>query len=132
MHGRHSTGNVKRIEMTLTATRETAARPAAAETVKLTRGNSKTRFFCLAGSGGRTVGGVKATASADRVLVLDGCPVGYGKKAADAAGMTGYTYLALRALGIDRKDVLAWQPGDMDNAIDVYMKLAEMQREAEN
>lgn len=132
MHGRHNTGNVKRVVMTLTTTREAAPRPAMVEGVRSSLGNSRTKFFCLAGRGERGLGTAKAVASADRVLVLDGCPVGYGKQAADSAGMTGYTHLALSALGINRRDVLAWQPGEMDNAIDVYMKLAEMQREAEN
>jgi uncharacterized metal-binding protein len=61
------------------------------------------KFFCLAGVGGHVSGMVASVKGADRVLVLDGCPVGCAKKCTDAAGISGYEYLVVTELGIQKK-----------------------------
>jgi uncharacterized metal-binding protein len=132
MYRRHNTGDAKRPEMLLSTVKEATMQQPTTAAVERGTGSHKETFYCLAGPGRRMPGMIKAVTSADSVLVLDGCPVGCGKKAADSAGMTPYTHLMLGTLGIDRRDVLAWQAGDMDNALDVCRKLMEMQREAQN
>lgn len=61
------------------------------------------KFFCLAGVGGQISGMVASVKGADTLLVLDGCPVGCGKKCVDQAGVVGYQYLVLTELGIEKK-----------------------------
>jgi uncharacterized metal-binding protein len=61
------------------------------------------KFFCLAGVGGRVSGMVASVKGSDKVLVLDGCPVACAKKCVDAAGITGYEYLVVTELGIEKK-----------------------------
>jgi uncharacterized metal-binding protein len=60
-------------------------------------------FFCLAGVGGHVSGMVASVKGCDKVLVLDGCPVGCAKKCVDAAGITGYEYLVVTDLQIEKE-----------------------------
>ena len=60
-------------------------------------------FFCLAGVGGHVSGMVASVKGSDRVLVLDGCPVGCAKKCMDAAGLSGYEYIMVTDLGIAKE-----------------------------
>jgi uncharacterized metal-binding protein len=60
-------------------------------------------FFCLAGVGGHVSGMVASVKGSDKVLVLDGCPVGCAKKCMDAAGIAGYEYLVVTDLGIEKE-----------------------------
>ena len=61
------------------------------------------RFFCLAGVGGHVSGMIASVKGADRVVVLDGCPVACGKKTMDAAGLADYHHLVVTELGIEKK-----------------------------
>ena len=70
---------------------------------------------------------VQSVLAADRVLVIDGCPVGCGRKCMDSAGLTGYAHVVLSELGIEKKHVFKWAKADFDAALDVCRKLlAEM------
>ena len=60
-------------------------------------------FFCPTGVGGHVSGMVASVKGSDKVLVLDGCPVGCAKKCMDAAGLTGYEYLLVTDLGIKKE-----------------------------
>lgn len=74
-------------------------------------------FFCLAGVGGQISGMVASVKGADKVLVLDGCSVGCGKKCADQAGVSGYQYLVLTDLGIEKKHVYDLPEADVAKAV---------------
>ena len=60
-------------------------------------------FFCLAGVGGHVSGMIASVKGSDRVLVLDGCPVGCARKCTDAAGLTGYEYVMVTDFGIAKE-----------------------------
>lgn len=69
--------------------------------VELTR-EGLGKMFCLAGLGGGIPGLVQAAREAKAVTVLDGCAVGCAKAIAERAGLTGYGYLVVTDLGIDK------------------------------
>ena len=81
------------------------------------------KFFCLAGVGGQISGMVASVKAADKVLVLDGCPVGCGKKCADQAGITGYQHLIVTALGIEKKHTYDLPEADMAKTIEASRQL---------
>jgi len=76
------------------------------------------KFFCLAGVGGQISGMVASVKGADKVLVLDGCPVACAKKCADQAGLTGYQYLVLTELGIEKKHAFDLPEADLAKAME--------------
>ena len=61
--------------------------------------DSKALMFCLAGLGGNVEPLVERTSQADRVLVIDGCPVACAKKTLERHGIE-HEWLELTALGI--------------------------------
>jgi uncharacterized metal-binding protein len=71
-------------------------------------------FFCLAGVGGHVSGMVASVKGADKVVVLDGCPVACAKKTMDAAGIAGYEYLVVTELGIEKKHDFTLAPADVE------------------
>jgi uncharacterized metal-binding protein len=85
--------------------------------------DGKAKYFCLAGVGGHVSGMVQSVLAADRVLVIDGCPVGCGRKCMDGAGLTGYSHMVLTELGVEKKHVFKWEKADFDAALDVCRKL---------
>lgn len=60
------------------------------------------RFFCAAGVGGHISGMVASVKGADRVLVLDGCPVGCVKAIVDEENLEGYEYVVVTELGVEK------------------------------
>ena len=75
------------------------------------------KFFCLAGVGGHLSGMVASVKAADLVLVLDGCTVACAKKCMDEAGMSGYEYLVVTELGIEKNHDFNLKPEDVDRAL---------------
>jgi len=75
------------------------------------------KFFCLAGVGGHVSGMVASVKGADKVLVLDGCPVGCAKRRADEARITGYEYIVVTELGIEKSHDFNLSPDDVDKAL---------------
>jgi uncharacterized metal-binding protein len=71
-------------------------------------------FFCLAGVGGHVSGMVASVKGADKVLVLDGCPVGCAKKCVDAAGITSHEYLLVTDLGIKKQKTFDLAEADLE------------------
>ncbi len=61
------------------------------------------KFFCTAGLGGHVSGMVASVKGADKVLVLDGCPVGCARKCAEEAGISGFERVVVSELGIEKK-----------------------------
>ncbi|BFR48182.1 putative zinc-binding protein [Nitratidesulfovibrio sp. HK-II] len=69
--------------------------------VELTReGHGK--MFCLAGIGAQLQGFVKSAQDTSRIVVLDGCPVGCARKIMENAQVSGWEYLVLTDLGIEK------------------------------
>ena len=64
------------------------------------------KFFCLAGIGGRISGMIASVKGADKVLVIDGCPVACAKHCMTQAGIENYQYLVVTDLGIEKSSRL--------------------------
>lgn len=60
------------------------------------------KMFCLAGVGGRVSGIMKTTEAAEKILVIDGCPLDCAKKSLDQAGFVKFEHLQLAALGLEK------------------------------
>lgn len=60
-------------------------------------------MFCLAGLGAGIQGMVQTARDADVNLVIDGCPMDCAKKVFDKAGVTGYKYVKVTDLGIEKQ-----------------------------
>ena len=55
-------------------------------------------MYCLAGIGGNVNGIIESTKSADKILAIDGCPVGCGKRILERNGFNDFLYLELSTL----------------------------------
>jgi len=75
------------------------------------------KFFCLAGVGGHISGMVASAKGAQRVLVVDGCPVACGKKCMEEAGLEDYEYLVVTELGIDKNRDFNVPASDVEKAL---------------
>jgi uncharacterized metal-binding protein len=82
------------------------------------------KMFCLAGLGGRVSGIVKSTEAADRILVIDGCPLSCARKTLEEAGITQYSHLQLDDIGL-KKGASAPSPENIELAAD---KAAEIMK----
>ena len=82
------------------------------EVAKELDNTGQARFFCLAGVGGRISGMVESVKGADKIVVLDGCPVACGKKCMEGAGIAGYEYLIVTELGIEKKHEFTSTPAE--------------------
>ena len=71
-------------------------------------------FFCLAGVGGRVSGMVASVKGSDKVLVLDGCPVGCAKKCMEGTGLTDYEYLVVTELGVAKEKTFDLAEADVE------------------
>lgn len=60
------------------------------------------RMFCLAGVGGRVPGILSMTASAGRILAIDGCPLNCAKNSLEQAGFDAFEHLQLAELGMEK------------------------------
>jgi len=60
------------------------------------------KMFCLAGIGGRVSGIMATTASAAKILAIDGCPLSCVKNSLDQAGFKTYEHLQLADLGMEK------------------------------
>ena len=58
------------------------------------------KMFCLAGIGGLVSGIMKTTESAEKILVIDGCPLNCAKNCLEQAGFTEFEHLNLTGLGL--------------------------------
>ncbi|MDA3797530.1 MAG: putative zinc-binding protein [Kiritimatiellae bacterium] len=59
-------------------------------------------IFCLVGVGGRVDSIMKITASADDILVLDGCPLNCAKNCLEQAGFVDFKHLLLNDIGLEK------------------------------
>jgi uncharacterized metal-binding protein len=60
------------------------------------------KMYCLAGIGGRVSGIMATTASAAKLLAIDGCPLNCAKNSLEQAGFKKYAHLQLVELGMEK------------------------------
>ena len=60
------------------------------------------KMFCLAGIGGRVSGILASTASAAKLLAIDGCSLNCAKKSLELAGFSGFEHLCLADIGFQK------------------------------
>lgn len=72
------------------------------EVAKRLDAEKSAKFYCLAGPGGHVPAMTANVQAADKVLVLDGCPVACAKLIAEQAGITDYDYVMVTDLGIEK------------------------------
>ena len=60
------------------------------------------KMFCLAGLGGQVSGIVETTKGADKILVIDGCPLDCAKKTIELTGISAYQYFRVTDLGFEK------------------------------
>ena len=75
------------------------------------------KFFCLAGVRGHISGMVESVKGADKVLVVDGCPVACANKCVDEAGIENYEHLVVTELGIKKEHTFDLKKEDLDKAL---------------
>ena len=88
------------------------------ETAKRLDIEKQGRFFCLAGVGGHVSGMIVSVEGAEKVLVIDGCPVACAKKCMDAAGLSNYEYLVVTDLGIEKNHDFTLNESDISLVMD--------------
>lgn len=59
-------------------------------------------MFCLAGIGGRVSGIMKSTQKAEKILVIDGCPMACAKNCLTKAGFKDFEYINLADMGMKK------------------------------
>ena len=79
-------------------------------------------MFCLAGVGGRVEPIMKKTASASRIMVIDGCPLNCVKGTLEQAGFDEFVHLQVTDLGLDKGK----SPANEENIDKVTTKATEM------
>lgn len=62
----------------------------------------KGRMYCLAGLGGHVQGLIDNTNIADKVIVVDGCPVGCAKRIVEHAGIKIDGYIEISKEGMEK------------------------------
>lgn len=75
------------------------------------------RFYCLAGPGGDVDAMVNTVKDADKVLVVDGCPVACGKLIAEKSGIEDYDYVLVTELGIEKNRDFALPESDIEKVV---------------
>ena len=60
------------------------------------------KMYCLAGIGGRVSGILASTASAAKLLAIDGCSLNCAKKSLELAGFSGFEHLCLADIGFQK------------------------------
>ena len=64
--------------------------------------NGDGAMFCLAGVGGRIDPIMQKTATADKILAIDGCPLNCVKATLEQAGFNTFEHLQLADLGMEK------------------------------
>lgn len=60
------------------------------------------KMYCLAGIGGNVSGIVESTKSADKIVVIDGCPVDCAKKTLEQKGFISFVHARVTDLGVEK------------------------------
>ncbi|PKN96432.1 MAG: zinc-binding protein [Chloroflexi bacterium HGW-Chloroflexi-5] len=64
--------------------------------------NQKGAMSCLAGIGGNISGFIKSTEGADKVLVIDGCPLNCARKTLEEKGLNNFRHLQVTSMGFQK------------------------------
>ncbi|MEA3400843.1 MAG: putative zinc-binding protein [Armatimonadota bacterium] len=75
--------------------------------------DGKGLMFCLAGLGGDVEALVERTRAAERVVVIDGCPVACAKKTLERHGIA-HEWIELTSLGIEKCPDLTLEDGELE------------------
>lgn len=75
-------------------------------------------MFCLAGLGGRVEPILKKTASASKILAIDGCPLNCVKSTLENAGFNVFIHMQLADIGLEKGK----SPANEDNIAKVTVK----------
>ncbi len=76
------------------------------------------KFACLAGVSGAISGIVASVKGADKLLVIDGCPVACAKKTVDAAGISGYRHQVVTDTGTTKVHAFQLEEADIQKTVD--------------
>ena len=79
-------------------------------------------MFCLAGVGGRVEPIMKKTASASKILAIDGCPLNCVKGTLEQAGFNEFMHLQLADVGLEKGK----SPANEESINKVVAKATEM------
>ena len=60
------------------------------------------KMYCLAGIGGEVKGILETTKAAEKLFVIDGCPVACAKKILEKYGFNDYKYIELTSMGFEK------------------------------
>jgi uncharacterized metal-binding protein len=60
------------------------------------------KMFCLAGIGGNISGMIASAKGADKVLVIDGCPLDCARKTLEQRGIEGFLHFRVTDLGMEK------------------------------
>ncbi len=72
------------------------------------------RMYCLAGIGSHNQGMIESAKSADRIVVLDGCPTACAQKVALHAGLTVTDWVCVSQNGIEKVHNFDIKPAEVD------------------
>ncbi|MBU1107113.1 MAG: putative zinc-binding protein [Candidatus Riflebacteria bacterium] len=64
--------------------------------------DDKCAMSCLAGIGGNISGFIKSTEGADKILVIDGCPLACARKTLEEKGLTNFKHIMITELGFKK------------------------------
>ena len=60
------------------------------------------KVFCLAGIGGGVSGIIESTRSAEKILVIDGCPLDCAKKTMEKGGFSSFKHVRITDIGFEK------------------------------
>jgi uncharacterized metal-binding protein len=81
--------------------------------VNLTREGAG-NMYCLAGIGSHHEGMIESAKSADRIVVLDGCPTACAKKTTEHAGINVTDWICVTKMGITKADNYDIKPQEIE------------------
>jgi len=76
----------------------------------------KGQMYCMAGLAGQVEPIMERIRTAEKVVVVDGCPVACVKKAMELAGITEFEYVDLTEAGIEKSGDLELHPEEIATA----------------
>jgi uncharacterized metal-binding protein len=72
------------------------------------------KMYCLAGIGAHNQGMIESAKSADRIVVIDGCPTACGQKTAQHAGLTVTDWICVTQNGIKKAHNFKIKPEEIE------------------
>ena len=79
-------------------------------------------FSCIAGIGSSNQPMIRAAKLAGERVLIDGCPVGCGKKIMDANKVPADRYIIVTELGIDKTHGLDIEESDIETVVNAFKK----------